>query len=195
MPLLVAVWEGPSIPRIFPKCAYAPLLPSSPRARHLVVRTLSNPNKSIKVVKGMHEKRVAPVDAHAKGLLLRLVEHGYQGRIASIQHLPELQKEIKDRFNKGLFDEEFYRSRLAFFDFGIPEALPDAKSMIIVAVPRPQAQAIFTFKGERKGLILPPTYVAYQKTTNGVVEFLTGILKENGYKAARTLLPLKILAV
>lgn len=143
----------------------------------------------------MHEKRVAPVDAHAKGLLLRLVEHGYQGRIASIQHLPELQKEIKDRFNKGLFDEEFYRSRLAFFDFGIPEALPDAKSMIIVAVPRPQAQAIFTFKGERKGLILPPTYVAYQKTTNGVVEFLTGILKENGYKAARTLLPLKILAV
>jgi len=127
--------------------------------------------------------------------LPRLAERGYQGRVARIQRLPELQGEIHERFNSGLFDEGFYRSRLAFFDFGIPESLPDAKSMIVVAVPRPQAQATFTFKGERKGLILPPTYVAYQRTTDGVAESLTDILREDGYGIARARLPLKILAV
>jgi len=158
-----------------------------------MVRTLSNPAmQSIEVVKGMHGKRVG---ANAEGLLRRLAERGYQGRSASIERLPELKGEIQERFDRGSFDEEFYRSRLAFFDFGIPEALPDAKSMIVVAVPRPQAQATFTFRGERKGLIIPPTYVAYQRTTDGVVEFVADILREDGYKIARAQLPLKMLAV
>jgi len=141
------------------------------------------------------KKEIAPVDADIKELLLHLAEHGYQGHIVSIQHLPELQEEIKERFNQGLFDEEFYRLRLAFFDFKVPETLPEAKSIIVVAVPRPQAQATFTFEGEKTALILPPTYVAYQQTTNRVAEFLAGILKEKGYNMARTALPLKLLAV
>ncbi len=141
------------------------------------------------------KKEIAPVDADTKELLLHLAEHGYQGRIVSIQHLPELQEEIKERSSQGLFDEEFYRLRLAFFDFKVPETLPEAKSIIVVAVPRPQAQATFTFEGEKTALILPPTYVAYQQTTNRVAEFLAGILKEKGYGIARTALPLKLLAV
>jgi epoxyqueuosine reductase len=141
------------------------------------------------------EKEVTPVDTYSEELLRHLAEQGYQGRIVSIKHLPELQKEIKGRFNQGLFDEEFYQQRLAFFRFEVPETLPDAKSIIVVAVPRPQAQAIFTFKGKRKALILPPTYVAYEQTTSRVADFLTRILKEKGHKIARTTLPLKILAV
>ncbi|MCJ7634638.1 hypothetical protein MUP77_19890 [Candidatus Bathyarchaeota archaeon] len=128
-------------------------------------------------------------------LLLNLEKHGIQGRIVSIRHLSELQEEIEERFNEGLFDEEFYRLRLAFFDFDAPETLPDAKSIIVVAVPRPQAQATFTFEGKKKILILPPTYVAYQQTTNRVAECLTGIFKEKGYRIAETALPLKLLAV
>jgi len=141
------------------------------------------------------KNRVTSINAYSEELLRHLAEHGYQGRIVSILHLPELQEEIKERFNQGLFDEEFYQMRLAFFKFEVPETLPNAKSIIVVAVPRPQAQATFTFKGERKTLILPPTYVAYQQTTNRVADFLTGILKEKGHKIARTALPLKILAV
>jgi len=141
------------------------------------------------------KKEIAPMDADTRELLFHLTEHGYQGRIVSIQHLPELQEEIKERFNQGSFDEEFYRLRLAFFDFKVPETLPKAKSIIVVAVPRPQAQATFTFEGEKTALILPPTYVAYQQTTNRVAEFLAGVLKEKGYNMARTELPLKLLAV
>jgi len=138
---------------------------------------------------------ITSVDTYPEELLHHLAEHGYQGRIVSIQRLPELQEEIKGRFTQGLFDEEFYQLRLTFFKFEVLETLPNAKSIIVVAVPRPQAQATFTFKGKRKMLILPPTYVAYERTANSVADFLTGILKEKGYKIARTTLPLKILAV
>jgi epoxyqueuosine reductase len=140
-------------------------------------------------------KGIASVDVEKKELLLHLEENGYQGRVVSIQHLTELQEEIRERLSQGLFDEEFYRLRLAFFDFKVPETLPEAKSIIVVAVPRPQAQATFTFEGKRMALILPPTYVAYQQTTNRIAEFLTRILKEKGFNIARTALPLKLLAV
>jgi len=139
-------------------------------------------------------KEAVCVDTYAEELLRHLAEHGYQGRIVSIKHLPELEEEIKGRFNQGLFDEEFYQQRLAFFKFEVPETLPNAKSIIVVAVPRPQAQAAFTFKGKRKTLILPPTYVAYEQTINRVADFLNRILREKG-QIARTTLPLKILAV
>jgi epoxyqueuosine reductase len=135
------------------------------------------------------------MDACTEELLFYLTEHGYQGRIVSIRHLPELQEDIIERSNQRLFDEEFYKLRLTFFDFKAPEALPHAKSIIVVAVPRPQAQATFTYGGKRKTLIIPPTYVAYQQTTDQVAEFLTKILKKKGHSIARTTLPLKLLAV
>ena len=131
----------------------------------------------------------------AEELLLQLEESGYRGRIVSINHIHELKEEITERLSHGLFDEEFYRLRLTFFDFNIPETLPHARSIIVVAVPRPQAQATFTFEGKRRDLILPPTYVAYQQTRNHVAELLTEILKKKGYDAIPTALPLKLLAV
>ena len=135
------------------------------------------------------------MESFAQELLLHLVKQGYQGRIVSLEHLSELRNEIKKIYDEGLFDEEFFRLRLTFFDFKVPETLPDAKSIVVVAVPRPQAHATFTFTGKVKTLILPPTYVAYQRTTNRVREILTGVFKEKGFRIAGTKLPLKMLAV
>jgi len=151
--------------------------------------------QSFRTIDRCEERGMVSMGAYIEELLLDLAEHGYQGRIVSIHHLSELRDEIVERFNEGLFDEEFYRLRLASFDFNVPESLPDAKSIIVVAVPRPQAQAIFTFRGKKKALILPPTYVAYQRTTNRVGEYLTRVLKEKGYRISGTALPLKLLAV
>ena len=128
-------------------------------------------------------------------LLLHLTERGYQGRIASIQRLRDLQGEIEGRRRQGLFDKEFYLERLAWFDFQIPDSLPEATSLIVVAVPRPQSQAVFTWNGESQTLILPPTYVAYEETRKRVEDLLAGILDPKGYRIARAKLPLKLLAV
>jgi epoxyqueuosine reductase len=80
-------------------------------------------------------------------LLLHLAERGCKGRIVSVQHLRDLQEEIEGHYGQGLLDKEFYQERLAFFDFRIPNDLPEAKSLIIIAVPRPQSQAVFKWNG------------------------------------------------
>jgi len=131
----------------------------------------------------------------AEELLLHLAERGYQGRIVSIQHLRDLQEEIEGRYRQGLFDEEFYQEELAWFDFRIPDSLPEATSLIVVAVPRPQSQAVFTWNGKSRSLIIPPTYVAFEETRKRVEDLLAGILDTKGYHVARTALPLKLLAV
>jgi epoxyqueuosine reductase len=125
----------------------------------------------------------------------RLAEHGYRGRIVSIQHLRDLQEEIEGRNMQGQFDKEFYHDCLARFDFRVPESLPEAKSIIVVAVPRPQTQVSFTFNGETRVLILPPTYLGYDETREKVEKLLSNILSVKGYRVARTKIPLKLLAV
>jgi epoxyqueuosine reductase len=128
-------------------------------------------------------------------LLFQLTERDCEGRVVSIRRLPELQEEIEGRCRRGLFDREFYQERLAWFDFRIPGSLPEALSVIVVAVPRPQSQAVFTWDGKSRALLLPPTYVAYEETRKRVEDFLAGILEPKGYRIAPSKLPLKLLAV
>ena len=126
---------------------------------------------------------------------LKLGTRGYQGRFVSIKRLRDLQEEIKRRHKQGLLNKEFYQERLAWFDFRIPDSLPKAMSLIIVAVPRPQSHAVFTWNGESRSLMLPPTYVAYEETRKMVEDLLGEILNTSGYCVERTKLPLKLLAV
>ncbi|MBI5956555.1 MAG: epoxyqueuosine reductase [Chloroflexi bacterium] len=128
-------------------------------------------------------------------LFSQLEERGYQGRIVPIQHLRDLQEEIEGRYRQGIFDKEFYQERLAWFDFRLPDSLPEARSLIVVAVPRPQSQIVLTWNGESRSLIIPPTYVAYEGTRKRVEDVLAGTLGAEGYHVARTALPLKLLAV
>jgi len=125
----------------------------------------------------------------------RLKKLGYQTRIVSISRLQLLQKEIDNFRNDGSLDGEFFQQRLSRFSFQVPENLPKARSLIVVAVPRPQTVAIFAWKGQRRPLILPPTYTAYDRITEQVESLLAEILGEKGYSSTGTALPLKLLAV
>ncbi len=128
-------------------------------------------------------------------LFSQLEELGYKGHIVSIERVHDLQEKIEGGYRLGLFDGEFYQERLAWFDFRLPDSLLEAESLIVVAVPRPQSQAIFTWNGESRLLILPPTYVAYEETKKRLEDLLAGVLSSEGYHVARTALPLKLLAV
>jgi epoxyqueuosine reductase len=127
-------------------------------------------------------------------LFIRLREHGFQARIVSINRLQPLQKEIDSLHKHDLLDSEFYQSRLAWFNFHVPKDLPKAQSLIVVAVPRPQTRAIFTWNGQRHPLILPPTYTGYDNVTKQVGDHVAGILRKNGFKSTNTAMPLKLLA-
>lgn len=124
----------------------------------------------------------------------QLKKRGCQARAVSIRHLPSLQDDIEERHRQGLLDKDFYSERLAWFKFVPPDDLA-ATSLIIVAVPRPQTQAIFKWKGGSLPLILPPTYTAYEETTKVVSNLLSEMLAVRQYRTAPTALPLKTLAV
>lgn len=128
-------------------------------------------------------------------LLLRLEEHGCKVRIVLAEHLHDLREAIEARHEQGLFDAEFYQECLTEFQFEFPDCLPDTKSLIVIAVPRPQNQVVFTWNGKVWPFMLPPTYVGYEETRERVEALLAGFLAPQGYQAARTALPLKLLAV
>ena len=127
-------------------------------------------------------------------LLDQLNKQKLQARIISINRLDQLKKDLEYLLNNALLDNQFYKERLTRFSFQIPKKMKKPQSLIVAALPRPQTRAIFTLKGERRSLILPPTYTAYDETTKQVENLISNILGKEGYKSTETALPLKMLA-
>jgi epoxyqueuosine reductase len=134
------------------------------------------------------------MDRFVDELSVHLKKLDYQTRVVSISNLHLLQKEIVGFRDQGLFDDEFYEQRLGFFRFQPPDALPQARSVIVIAVPRPQTRATFTWNGHARPLVIPPTYTAYDRTRENVEKIVAEILSEKEHRLARTALPLKLLA-
>jgi epoxyqueuosine reductase len=127
-------------------------------------------------------------------LLRQLGDRGWKGRVVPIHYLRDLQEEIEGRHRQELFDEEFYQERLAGFEFDSPGDLPEARSLIVVAVPQPQIRFTFSWSGEAVPLVVPPTYLHWRETDEQVEAFVTGILGAEGYRALEVALPEKLLA-
>jgi len=134
-------------------------------------------------------------DRLAQKLRCRLGEKGYQSRIASAERLRDLQDGIEGNRARGLLNEEFYQERLTYFSFRPPEILPNAKSLIVVAVPQPKIRIVFTWQKEVRPVIIPPTYVAYREANKRVDDILSSVLNPEGYHVAQASLPVKLLAV
>ncbi|UCH22853.1 MAG: epoxyqueuosine reductase [Deltaproteobacteria bacterium] len=131
----------------------------------------------------------------AEKLLKDIENRGWKGQIVPVNHLTDLREAILGAHAQGLFSEEFYREELTQFSFENPEALPGAKSIIVIAFPVPLHRTIFHWQGKRWPLRIPPTYVNYTATTEVVRTTLAVLLERDGYGVAKTKLPLKTLAV
>jgi epoxyqueuosine reductase len=133
--------------------------------------------------------------ASIEKLYTQLEERGLEGRVVSVRRIHDLKRDIEDRYAQGVFDEEFYRERLRVFDFNPPDKGFAASSMIVVAMPRPQARVDFTRNDKTLSLILPPTYLQYQGILRQVERLLGELLAPEGYHAVLAKVPLKTLAV
>jgi hypothetical protein len=74
----------------------------------------------------------------------QLAARGVQGRVVSVDHLGDLEVAIEEPRDQGLLDAELVQTYLAEFDYDLPETLPDASSIIVVAIPQPQVRVTFT---------------------------------------------------
>jgi len=115
-------------------------------------------------------------------------------RTVSTCHLSELRQEIENRRDLGQFDGEFVRQYILTFEFTPPEELRNAKSIVIVAMPRPPTKAIFNWSGKKQAYILPPTYTAYDEKRLHIEHLVAEAAAVEGYRIAMPRLPLKLLA-
>jgi epoxyqueuosine reductase len=128
--------------------------------------------------------------------VLRFLDHqGWNGRIVGIERLDDLKEAIRTRRDRGLIDKELYEETLSWFSFEPPESLPNARSIVVIAVPVPQTRVTFRLNGESLPAILPPTYSGYKATTEDTRSLVGDVLARKGYGVATTALPLKTLAV
>ncbi len=132
---------------------------------------------------------------HDKSRFADLTAKGLRISIVSTDHLPELQSEIDTRLKKGELDSEFSGTYLSRFRFTLPNELPYAKSLIVVAMPRPPTKATFTWNGKKQSFIMPPTYTAYDEKRIEIERLVAEAVGKEGYKVATPYLPLKLLAV
>jgi len=128
-------------------------------------------------------------------LFSQLSELGYKASIVPLRHVHDLEKEITDFHARGLFDKEFYKQRLAWLRFNPPESLPEARSIVIIAVPQPKVRIVLTLKGKKIPCVIPPTYVANRETNRQLENLLRRALNPGKYRVAQVLLPKKLLAV
>ena len=115
-------------------------------------------------------------------VLQQLVARGYRGGAVSTLHLDDLRADIEARHRDGLFDAEFYEERLTSFEFQPPASLPQAASIIVVAVPDPAVRITFTRNGEHFPLVVPPTYLHWREVDRQVEDAVAEILAPGGYQ-------------
>jgi epoxyqueuosine reductase len=128
-------------------------------------------------------------------LLQTISQFGHSGRIISVRILDKLRQSFEDQYRNGMFDEEFYKEYLSGFVFQPPDSLPNAQSIIIVAVPQPQHRVTFTVDGQAFPTIAPPTYLYANATIAKVRNIVKSCLDPHGYQIGAARLPMKLLAV
>jgi epoxyqueuosine reductase len=122
-------------------------------------------------------------------------QRGWSARVVRIERLEDLRRAIEEPRAGGLFDGTFAQERLSFFSFDPPAELPEARSILVIAVPAPAVRLTFRWQDEACTALLPPTYAGYEATTRGVQEEAASILAPDGWRTWLPLLPLKTLAV
>jgi epoxyqueuosine reductase len=124
-----------------------------------------------------------------------LEDQGYRGRVVSTRRLSELRDGIEGRRAEGQIDEELYQEYLKVLEFDPPANLPEARSLIIVAVPDPIRRVTFHWEGGTVSGLVPPTYLHGNEEDQRVEDVLAEGLVEAGYHLARATVPKKLLAV
>lgn len=128
----------------------------------------------------------------AARLYAALMGSGFRTTIVSADRVSELRDTIKDNLASGKIDEDLRRQYAGYFEGMLTQDTKWAKSIIVVAVPRPRLEIVLTIAGSKRSVIIPPTYEHGIDET--VTELIAGALNPHGYRIERAGLPQKLLA-
>ncbi|MFC1900819.1 4Fe-4S double cluster binding domain-containing protein [Chloroflexota bacterium] len=121
-----------------------------------------------------------------------LNQYGYRFSTVSITHLSELQDVVAKLIRQGLVNKQL--SEKWSFYLRTNERLPEAKTIIIAAIPQPITRIRFEWQGMAYLADIAPNYI-YTEDEAQLEGILRGLLGDNGYRIVKASLALKTLAV
>jgi len=128
-------------------------------------------------------------------MFFQLEENRYCYRVVPIEHLKDLEAEIEERRREGILPEALDRNYIGRFVFEPPSDFQGARSLIVMAAPRPPYQAVFHWKGREHRLLVPVTYSFCGETLEQMEGQINVLLSRFGHRAVLARLPCKLLAV
>lgn len=128
-------------------------------------------------------------------ILARLQKNGLEGSIVSAGHLPDIKREIDRWAAQNYLAPGVFNECLSWLEFESSNVISEARSIITVAIPDPQTRFVFTWNKRSIPVIVPPTYLHWQKANDRAKESLLAVLKPAGYSIVAAKLPAKLLAV
>jgi epoxyqueuosine reductase len=129
---------------------------------------------------------------------IRSTNASFKYRTVSVNHLEDLQEDIDKLKNENKLSRHMiYQSYLQELRFKIPEKLPDAKSLIILAIPTRLLQVRFHLDGKVHEVTFPSNYCSDSLIAEEIEKTVFHqILKKSNSKLERTHeVHLKLLAV
>jgi epoxyqueuosine reductase len=131
------------------------------------------------------------MDGILKKIREEMKPHGYQARTVSIAHLPDVQESVGRLVRQGLVDQQL--SEKWHFYLMTNEDLPEAKTIIVLAMPQPITSLRFEWRGRIFPADIPPTYLT-KVDDSRAEKTLKSVLETAGYKVVKARLALKTLA-
>lgn len=131
------------------------------------------------------------------GIIIKIQEgmkqFGYRAKTVSIRHLPEVQEAVRKLVRQGMISERLHSTW--HFYLQTNKNLPEAKTIVIVAMPQYITRIWFEYRGIAYPADIPPDYFAKAEYESRAEEILKSASEATGYKIARAHLALKTLAV
>lgn len=119
-------------------------------------------------------------------------QYSYKYKSVSISHLPEIQEAVAKLVRQGMISEKLHSTSHFYLDSN--KNLPEAKTIVVVAMPEPITRVKFEWQGNIYDTDIPPNYI-FQADEKHAEEILRSVLEIAGYRVAKAHLALKTLAV
>ncbi len=132
------------------------------------------------------------MDAIISKITGEMKRHFYKYKTVSISHLQEIQNAVGELVRQGVISEKLHTGWQFYLDNN--KNLPEAKSIIIVAMPQFITRLSFMWQGINYSANIPPGYFT-QKDESCAAAILKGGIEHKGYKVSKARLALKTMAV
>jgi epoxyqueuosine reductase len=127
-------------------------------------------------------------------VLEALERDGCNAKAVSIDRLDQLKEDIQSLRNAGALDEKVFNDYLLTMIYQASKDFPDAKSIIVIAVPHQQLKIAFNWKGERMETLVPPTYAFAREIDERAIKVMKDSVAPEALHLEKAILPLKTLA-